>query len=288
LQWGVAGKRHSKAFHGTKKAALTELRRLLKSADDGMHIEPARTTVAEYLHGWLDSENDLSPKTLERYRQLADQQIIPHLGTMVLQNLRRSQIKQWHATLLKSGGANGRQLSARTVGHARRVLHRGLEGALGLEIIGRNVAHAMRPPKVTKTEVASLTAGQVMDVLRRLEGHALFPIAALALGTGMRRGEICALAWGAVDLDAATVRVERSLEETAAGLRFKSPKTRRGYRVVSLPPNEWRSYGRTSAAKPNNASCSVWDASAAKTQSSATQTDCRYRRIISAGTGVEP
>jgi integrase len=51
----------------------------------------------------------------------------------------------------------------------------------------------------------------------------------------MRRGEICALTWGAVDLDKATVRIERSSEETKAGLRFKAPKTRRGYRMVSLP-----------------------------------------------------
>jgi integrase len=53
----------------------------------------------------------------------------------------------------------------------------------------------------------------------------------------MRRGEICALAWDAVDLDAAVVRVERSLEETAEGLRFKPPKTRYGRRIISLPAN---------------------------------------------------
>ena len=51
----------------------------------------------------------------------------------------------------------------------------------------------------------------------------------------MRRGETCGLTWGALDLDAATVRVERSLGETGGGLRFKSPKTRAGRRVVSLP-----------------------------------------------------
>ena len=51
----------------------------------------------------------------------------------------------------------------------------------------------------------------------------------------MRRGEICALAWGALDLDAGAVRVERSLEETKEGLRLKSPKTRAGRRTVSLP-----------------------------------------------------
>jgi integrase len=53
----------------------------------------------------------------------------------------------------------------------------------------------------------------------------------------MRRGEICALAWGAVDLENGVVRVERSLEETAEGLRFKAPKTKHGKRSISLPGN---------------------------------------------------
>jgi integrase len=37
-------------------------------------------------------------------------------------------------------------------------------------------------------------------------------------------------------LDVAELRVERSLEETKAGLRLKSPKTKRGRRNISLPP----------------------------------------------------
>jgi integrase len=237
LRWRVADKRYSKTFHGTKKAAQAEVRRLLKSADDGAHVAPDKVTLAEYLRGWLDSESNLSPKTLERYRQLVEQQILPHLGTTVLQNLRPLQISDWHSALLKSGGVKGGALSARTVGHAHRVLHRGLERALALELISRNVAHAIRPPKVADAEIVSLTVEQIREVLGRLDGHALHPVAAFALGTGLRRGEICALAWGAVDLDSATVRVARSLEETKTGLRFKPPKTRRGHRIVSLPAN---------------------------------------------------
>jgi integrase len=53
----------------------------------------------------------------------------------------------------------------------------------------------------------------------------------------MRRGELLGLQWGDIDLDAAKpfLRVERSLEETKAGLRLKSPKTVRGRRNVTLP-----------------------------------------------------
>lgn len=67
------------------------------------------------------------------------------------------------------------------------------------------------------------------------EPHPLYAIVATAIGTGIRRGELCALGWGALDLDAGTLRVERSLEETKQRLRFKPPKTKHGRRTISLP-----------------------------------------------------
>jgi len=51
----------------------------------------------------------------------------------------------------------------------------------------------------------------------------------------MRRGELLGLQWGDIELDAATLRVERSLEETRQGLRLKPPKTKRGRRSLTLP-----------------------------------------------------
>jgi integrase len=220
---------------GTKRHAQAELVRLLADVESGTSIDPVKTTLAEHLRCWLDNDTDLSPKTRERYHQLAERQIIPFLGGTLLQKLRPAQVHDWHSMLLKAGGKDGRALSARTVGHAHRVLHRGLERALRLEMIARNPAHVVRPPKPASTEVEILSAEQIGDVLTCLDGHPLYPVAALAVGSGLRRGELCGLAWGALDLDTAVVRVERSLEETAGGLRFKPPKTRHGRRQVSLP-----------------------------------------------------
>jgi integrase len=203
----ITGKRQTRyvTFRGTKKAAHAELTRRLAEVDAGTAVEPSRVTVAEYLRGWLGIGEGLAPKTLERYRQLAERQIIPHLGAISLQKLRPAQILTWHASLSATG------LAARTIGHAHRVLHRGMARATSLEIVPRNVAHAVPPPKIEAKEIAILSAAEIADVLVRLHDHPLYPIAALALGTGMRRGELCGLAWGALDLDNATVRVERSL-----------------------------------------------------------------------------
>jgi integrase len=240
----VSGKRRTLyvTVRGNKRDAQRALTRLLAEAQNGTAVDPSRVTVAEYLRAWLDSGQGLSPKTLERYRQLAEQQIIPHLGATPLQKLRPAQVQGWHGILLKSGGKDRKPLSARTVGHAHRVLHGALERAMRLEIISRNVARPVPPPKVEVAEATPLNADQIADVLMRLHGYGgrygslpLHPIAVLAIGTGMRRGEICGLNWGAVDLDKATVRIVCSLEETADGLRFKSPKTAHGRRTVSLP-----------------------------------------------------
>jgi integrase len=106
---------------------------------------------------------------------------------------------------------------------------------MSAEVVSRNVASAISAPRVEPKEVEILSADQIALVLDRLQGHRLYPIAALALATGMRRGELLALQLGDLGLEAATLRVERSLEETAAGLRFKPPKTKHGRRSISLP-----------------------------------------------------
>jgi integrase len=73
--------------------------------------------------------------------------------------------------------------------------------------------------------------------LRRRLAAALryYTIAAVALGSGLRRGELLALRWSNIDLDGASLRVEQALEWTQrGGLIFKAPKTKFGKRSVNL------------------------------------------------------
>jgi integrase len=235
---GVGGKRETRyvTVHGKRQVAERELAKLIGAAHDGTLVEPSKLTVVEYLRSWLGGPHGLAGKTAERYQQLAEQQIIPHLGTLALQKLRPAHVAEWHSKLLASGGKDSRALSPRTVGHAHRVLHRALERALKSELVSRNVAHAIRPPKVEEAEVETLKADQIGAVLEALHGHPLHPIGVLALGTGARRGEILSLRWCDVDMTAGTLRIERSLEQTKAGLKFKAPKTKHGRRTVTLPP----------------------------------------------------
>jgi integrase len=102
-------------------------------------------------------------------------------------------------------------------------------------VLVRNVVALVSPPRPEDREVEILEPEQAKAILEALQGHSLHPIAAVALATGMRRGELCGLQWGDADLEKGTLRVERSLEETRAGLRLKAPKTKSGRRNITLP-----------------------------------------------------
>jgi integrase len=121
------------------------------------------------------------------------------------------------------------------IGHIHRLLHRAFGHGVRWGLLGTNPASSAEPPPVAASEIEVLTQDQVKTVLEKLRGRAMFLIVAVALATGMRRGELLALRWKDVDLDAGKLQIERSLEQTKAGLRFKGPKTRHGRRRIALP-----------------------------------------------------
>ncbi|HEY2534309.1 MAG TPA: hypothetical protein VGJ20_41400 [Xanthobacteraceae bacterium] len=112
---GGDGERQTRyvTLRGTKAQAQAEAAKVLAGLATGMHVDPDTTTVAAYLKQWLQPEDEqeageqkaadhptLGRKTVERYKQLAQQQINPHLGGVQLQKLKPKQIQDWHQTLL--------------------------------------------------------------------------------------------------------------------------------------------------------------------------------------------
>jgi integrase len=118
-----------------------------------------------------------------------------------------------------------------------RLLHRALGHAATWGVVQQNVVSLVSPPRVASTEIEIIREDEIKTVLQKLRGRSMYMIATLGLATGMRRGELLALRWQDIDLDAGKLRVERSLEQTKAGLRFKAPKTKHGRRTITIPPS---------------------------------------------------
>jgi integrase len=248
------GKRITKyqSFKGTKREAQAELIRLMDAVRRGDYIDPSKVTVSEFLDHWDKdwAANNVSPKTRERFSQLITHQVQPHLGNIPIQKLRAVHLNELYGRLLRNGRVGGGELSAKTVGHVHRCLRRAFGHAAQWGLITQNPAALVHPPRVQQAEIEILRENEVEAMLASLRDRnaLLCTIAIVALGSGLRRGELCALRWSNIDLDSRALRVEQSLEQTQAGLRFKAPKTKPGLRTMTLPASvisELRAHWRT-------------------------------------------
>jgi integrase len=236
-----SGKR-VRQFHGgyeRKKDAEAELARILQEIHDGLLVRPTPKTFGEFMGDWFHehAQRHCSPKTAERYRQLwsyAD----PMLSGVQLREVNTLMLERLYNRLRDSGGRvrsrkakeatpnATRPLSARTVRHVAGLIHVALNTAVRWKLLKINPAAACQLPRLDRKEARALDPKQTEWLLSAAQGHWLYPIIVLALATGCRRGELLALTWPDVRLDSTpgVLAVSKSLEQTKAGLRIKTPK----------------------------------------------------------------
>ena len=246
----LTGKRRTRhhSFKGTKREAEAELVRLKAIANRGDYVDTSKVTLGDFLDRWEAwAATQVSAKTLERYTELLRHHVRPHIGAARIQRLRTVDFAALYGKLQAAKPA-GAGLAPRTVGHVHRLLHRVCGHAVKWSVITANPVSAAEPPRVVRPEIRILSPEEIKTVLaalrapaprpghkRKPENHPLYRVATIGLATGLRRGEIAALRWSDIDLDGGKLRVERSLEQTNAGLAFKPPKTKAGRRTISVP-----------------------------------------------------
>ncbi len=234
----AAGKRRQKwhKVHGTKRDAQRELVCLLNQMNTGAYVEPTRLLVRDYLADWLaHAKSKVSGKTFERYEEIVDKHLVPALGHHPLAKLHPLHIQGYYSDAVQNGRLDGKGgLSAQTVLHHHRVLHKALQQAVKLLLLARNPTDAVDPPRPQRKQIRALDEDQAAALLKVLEGTRFYVPALLAVTTGMRRGELLALTWRNTDLEAGSVTVCQSLQQTNEGVSVKQPKSGKG-RTVALP-----------------------------------------------------
>jgi integrase len=224
-------KRRWHSFAGTKREAQKECARLITEIASGGYVEPSKQTFQQYFTAWLRDWAPVKagPKCLERYGQLG-RHLLAAVSAMPLQQVRGGDLNRAYRE------AAGKGLADRTVKEIHKLARRVFGHALKQGDIKRDPSRDIDAPRVAPKEAAVLRPEEIPGMLAALHGT-LHTIAVVALGTGMRRGELCALRWQDVDLKGGTLIVKQSLEQTRKGLRFKEPKTKHGRRTISLPPS---------------------------------------------------
>jgi integrase len=251
----ATGKRRQKwiTLHGTKKACEAELTRLVHELNTGMYAEPDRILTRDYFKRWLEdyAQASVAPRTYERYAEIINLHLAPALGHIPLQQLRPLHIQAMEAEMLRSGSKRRRKetvkdneesppdppkgLSARTVLHHHRVLHAALEQAVKWQLLARNPADAVRPPRPDDGVVSVIDEDGIALLLNVAKGTSFYIPVLLAATTGLRRGEILGLRWQDVDLRSGTLAICQALSRLKTGPVFTIPKTAKSKRTLALP-----------------------------------------------------
>jgi hypothetical protein len=142
---------HSLEAKGKREAQI-ECATLVSSIKAGTYLEPDKTTLAQFMERWLENTRaNVAPRTHERYAEIARKNIAPLIGAVMLSKLKPAQIAEAYGKALSQGRRDGKGgLSPQSVMHMHRVLKHALRQAVRWEMLHRNPADAVRPPKIEK------------------------------------------------------------------------------------------------------------------------------------------
>jgi len=160
----------------------------------------------------------------------------PAVGREPLQFLSPARLSAVFKKLYEGGGAKGNPLSPRTVEFARAVLRRAMQDAVMDRLIDANPVVGTKRPRVGKPGHATWTGGQLQAYLSHVGETRWSPLWNLGAATGMRRGELMALRWEDVDLDAGMVHVEHSVTYQGRKRTTATPKNHER-RDVAIDPH---------------------------------------------------
>jgi integrase len=252
----------------TKDAVARKVRELEKHRDAGTKLQAGRApSLQNWLLHWLNNiaAPRIKAKSYASYESDVRTHLIPLLGGHAIDRLETQHVEAMFSAMTRAGAAPG------TVQHVKRTLNAALNEAAARGLIVRNPVTRASAPRLPEAEIEPLTiedAKRVLDAAMHEPNGAAF---VLALSLGLRRGEVLALSWDAVDLDRATMTISKSMgrlpwrhgcadptacnedhhlptckpgcalhavhcpQRHGGGIVFDSPKSRAGRRTVTMP-----------------------------------------------------
>ncbi len=246
LSWELGksstGKRRQKweTFHGTKKDALAYYVARQAELDGGIGADSEHLTMEKLAEHWMaDAKtHTVRASTLHSYAYMLRRFILPMLGPIRVDKLTALQcqhaLTEWQTMPRKDGHKKKGPMSARTVRYALTVLSMMLDQAVRWQLVNRNVAELVTPPPAKEAETVWWSAEEAAEFLRTASSHMHGVVYALALLTGLRKGELLALRWQDINWAENQLTVVQTLQWTGRHYVFAPPKTSHGRRTIAL------------------------------------------------------
>lgn len=231
-----AGKKRRRTFptEAAARAWRIDAMREMRGRRRGMGTD---MTVAQAAEIWLAGVEDgtirakrrgeYKPSVKREYRRILHRDLLPRFGAVRLDRLTRNDIQNYVDELIRSGKSPSTIASA--VMPLRGIYNRALRRGEIIQspMVGLDMpAYETQPMRIAAPAEAMMLLAAVPEADRSIWATAMF--------AGLRRGELQALDWEAIDFDAGLLRVERAYDSVAR--LFIAPKSRAGERTVPIVP----------------------------------------------------
>ncbi|USX56248.1 tyrosine recombinase XerC [Lentzea sp. HUAS12] len=227
------GKRSTRRRGGfaTKADAQAALGKVLEYERTGIVIDD-RQTVATYLESWLRTKAlTLKPTTMANYHAYVHKDLLPHIGSIRLEDLSHQHVVLYARNQLEAGRGHT------TLRRCLATLSSALGDAVRQHRLPYNAAKYVSVTRPTKYEPVCWSPAEAATFLKHCADHnePLTNLFELIIGTGMRRGEALALHWSDVHLEERMLFVRHTLSNINNSTPvFTAPKTKSSLAWIGL------------------------------------------------------
>ncbi|MGW2495843.1 tyrosine-type recombinase/integrase [Streptomyces pseudogriseolus] len=224
------GTRKRKTVYGaTWEECDTKRQELVRRDRQGIPTPTRSAKLSEWLPYWL--AHYVQPRrklsTYDKYETHVRLYLVPLLGTKRLESLSVADVRRFITRMQTTH-------TAATAKEAHRVLRTALTAAVREELVTRNVASLVEPPRVKQREIRPWSLEETLTFLEAARKDPLYAAFVLAIAMGLRRGELVGLRWSDVDLDNRVLYIRHQTQRRRGELYDDDPKSRRS-RVVPMP-----------------------------------------------------
>ena len=237
------GKPKRKSFYGKTKKEVKEKMETYKLLNPINKAAINEYTVATWFNYWLWNikKRDIKPKTFERYECIYRNYIKgSEIANIPLYKFKLNNLQAYYNRLSDNGK------SPSIIKTINEKLKSSMIDAEKNGYIEKNYCQLVNLPKekMKEKKIEVFSVDQQNDFLEIIKGHEFEILFLLAIGTGLRRGELLALRWSDIDFENKTINVDSNIqqayifedEETKRLEKIEQePKTVNSFRTVPIP-----------------------------------------------------
>jgi integrase len=226
----ISGKRKQRTRSGfkTKKEAQAALAELVNKVEKGETVDFRKTIFKDFAIEYYEKNyiNKVKPTSYDVSLRLLQAQIIPYFQDISLKEIDQFVVHDFYNEKLKQGYATN------YITRMHEILRMLLKIAKKWDLIQKDVASMIEPPKNKKKEMKVWSISQVNEFLQTCTHSRYHPVFFLAAYTGMRKGEIIALKWDDIDFENKIIHVNKTLYKLSTGYSLDTPKSPSAVRSI--------------------------------------------------------